>query len=66
MVPTDPMYEEVQKDLEKTAGYYYNDQKISEQEFNNKVKEMSVSTDSKDYKTLDGSKSIEEIKSQLQ
>ena len=65
MVPTDPMYEEVQKDLEKTAGYYYNDQKISEQEFNNKVKEMSVSTDSKDYKTLDGSKSIEEIKSQL-
>ena len=63
---TDSMYEEVQKDLEKTGGYYYNDQKISEEEFNNKVKELSVSTDVNDYKGLDGSKTAEEIKNQLQ
>lgn len=62
---TDSMYEEIQKDLEKTGGYYYNDQKLSEQEFNNKVKELSVSTDVRDYKTLDGSKTTEEVKNQL-
>ena len=62
---TDSMYEEIQKDLKETAGYYYNDKKISEQEFNNKVKELSVSTDVRDYKTLDGSKTTEEVKNQL-
>lgn len=63
--PTDSMYEQVQKELAKSAGHYYNGKKISEEEFNNKLKESSVSSQEKDYKSLSGSKSIEEIKKQL-
>ena len=64
--PTDSMYEEVQKQLAESSGYHYKGEKISEQEFNNKLKEYSVSSNEKDYKELYGSKSIEEIKKQLQ
>lgn len=63
---TDPMYEEIQKDLKETGGYYYNSKKISEQEYNNKLKELSINFDSKNFKLLDGSKTIEEVKTQLQ
>lgn len=64
--PTDSMYEQVQKELAETAGYYYNGKKISEEEFNNKLKESSVSSNEKDYKGLYGNKTAEEVKKQLQ
>ena len=64
---TDPVYEEIQKELKETGGYYYNDQKISEQEYNNKLKEFSINDDTNNYKVLDGNtKTIEEVKQQLQ
>lgn len=63
---TNSMYEQVQKELAETEGYYYNGQKISEQEFNNKLKEFSVSIDEKDYKGLGGNRAAAEIKEQLQ
>lgn len=63
--PTDEMYEAVQKDLAETGGYYYNDKKISEEEYNNKLKELSIDSNTK-FKNLNGSKSIEEVKKQLQ
>lgn len=64
--PTNSMYEQVQKELAETAGYYYNGKKISEEEFNNKLKESSVSSNEKDYKALYGSKTVEEVKKLLQ
>ena len=59
------MYEQVQKELAESAGFYYNGKKISEEEFNNKLKESSVSSNEKDYKELYGNKSIEEVKKLL-
>ena len=57
------IYEEIQK---AEDACYYNEQKISEEEFNNKLKESSVSSNEKDYKGLEGSRTAEEIKNQLQ
>ena len=58
--------EEIQKELEKYGGYYYNEQKISEEEYSNKLKEFSINMDEDNYKSLDGTKTVEEIKKQLQ
>ena len=49
------------EELAETAGYYYNGKK-SEEEFNNKLKESSVSSNEKDYKGLGESKTVEEVK----
>lgn len=63
---SDSQYEEIQKALAEEKGWYFNGKKISEQEFNNKLKEYSVSIDTKENKDLYGSKTIEEVKKQLQ
>lgn len=63
---TDSMYEQIQEELSKTAGYYYNGKKISEGEFNDKLNKASVSSDEREYENLGGDKTIEEIKKQLQ
>lgn len=64
--PSDSMYEQVQKELDESAGYYYNGKKISEEEFNNKLKESSIGSNEQEYNELGGSKTIEEVKKQLQ
>lgn len=63
---SDSQYEEIQKALAEEKGWYFNGKKISEQEFNNKLKAYSVSIDTKENKDLYGSKTIEEVKKQLQ
>ena len=64
---TDPMYEDVQKTLAETEGYSYNGETISEQEYNDKLKELSINPN--DYsasKILEGSQTTAELKKQLQ
>lgn len=64
---TDPMYEDVQKTLAETEGYSYNEETISEQEYNDKLKELSINPN--DYsasKILEGSQTTAELKKQLQ
>lgn len=64
---TDPMYEDVQKALAETEGYSYNEETISEQEYNDKLKELSINPN--DYsasKILEGSQTTAELKKQLQ
>lgn len=58
--------EEIEKEIEKYGGYYYNEQKISEDEYNKKLKDFSVNSNEKDYKMLEGKKTIDEIKNHLQ
>lgn len=63
---TDPMYEDVQKTLAETEGYSYNEETISEQEYNDKLKELSINPN--DYsasKILEGSQTTAELKKQL-
>lgn len=64
---TDPMYEDVQKTLAETEGYSYNEETISEQEYNDKLKELSINPN--DYsasKILEESQTTAELKKQLQ
>lgn len=59
-----PDNEAVKKDLEETSGYYYNGDKLTEEQYNNKLNELSI--DKANFKQLDGSKNIEDVKKQLQ
>ena len=63
---TDSNYQLIQKELEENGGYFYNGEKISEQEYSNKLKAFSISTDQNKYKSLDGKTAIDTIKKQLQ
>lgn len=67
--PSNPNYEELKKQvkdsLDSYGGYYYNNKKITEQEFNNKIKELSISTNDNNYKLLVGTKTVEEVKKEL-
>lgn len=51
--------------LTSYGGCYYNDNKITEQEYNNKLKELSIDINGTNFKRLSGSKSAQEIKNQL-
>lgn len=57
---------QVNEALEAYGGYYYNEQKISEQEYNNKLKELSINADYANSNILYGDRSIEDVKKQLQ
>ena len=63
---SDPSYQEIMKTLEQVKGYYFNDKKITEEEYNNKLKEFSISSNESDYKELYGTKTSAEIQKQLQ
>ena len=58
--------QEAKKALEEYGGYFYNDQKLSKQEYNNKLKGLSIDIDENNSKPLDGKKTINEIKKELQ
>ena len=59
-------YEEVNKALKAYGGYFFNDQKISEQEYNNKLKVFSVDIDENNFRELNGTRTTAEVKKQLQ
>ena len=63
---SDSSYQEIMKYLEKVKGYYFNDKKITEEEYNNKLKELSISRNESSYKVLFGTKTGTEIQKQLQ
>ena len=62
----DDNYELINKSLEEYGGYFYNDQKISEQEYNNKLKMLPVNIDENNFIALYGNRTTVEIKKQLQ
>ena len=64
-IPEDEL-KEIEKAIESYGGYYYNDQKISEEEYNNKINALSININDNNSKELCGTKSIEEVKKQLQ
>lgn len=59
-------YDEVNKALKEYGGYFYNDQKISEQEYNNKLKEFFIDFDENNFKELSGDRTTADVKKQLQ
>ena len=63
---SDSSYQEIMKYLEKVKGYYFNDKKITEEEYNNKLKELSISRNESSYKVLFGTKTSTEIQKELQ
>lgn len=65
-IDEDANYEEINKALEAYGGYFYNDQKISEQEYNNKLKVLSINIDENNSKELNGNRTTVEVKKQLQ
>ena len=56
---------EINNALEAYGGYFYNQNKISEQEYNNRLNELSINMDENRFKELIGSKTISEIKKLL-
>jgi len=64
LIPEETL-EEIEKEIKKYGGYYYNEQKISEDEYNKKLKDFSGSINNKDYKMLEGKKTSTEIKEYL-
>lgn len=63
---TESLPDEVQKDLKEYGGYYYNNTKITEDEYNNKLKALSINIEKNNSKILHGTKTIEQMKQQLQ
>lgn len=57
---------EIDEALEAYGGHFYNNKKISEQEYNNKLKVFSIDMDETNYKELNGNRSTIEVKKQLQ
>ena len=55
----------INETLESYGGYYYNENKITEQEYNSKLKKLSIDINGTNFKELSGSKSVQEIKKQL-
>lgn len=61
----DPQYKDVIEDIKSSGGYYYNGEKITEEEYNNKYNELIQETTSGEIKTLYGSKTALEIIAEL-
>ena len=57
--------EEIENELTKNGGYFYNDEKISEQEYKDKLKELSIETSFENYVMLQGNMSANEAKEKL-
>jgi len=61
----DEMYEQVMDSLENYGGYYLNDEKITEDEYNKKLENILPFIEDKELKFLSGTKSASEIKLML-
>lgn len=67
------MKKQMEEELNKYGGYYYKEQKITEEEFESKLKEYGIefgteklwNTESSIKKALTGTKSLSELKAQL-
>jgi len=67
----DPDYEQSKKEAKELLNgsngeYFFNDNKISANEYKNKIKEYSINENESNTKSLVGTKSVDEIKKQLQ